>query len=206
MTTINNIEDLIRVLGDNPEWAEALRLRLLTRELIALPEVFSQFVTQNGQVFERSVAALEALQRDLTPLKDASARRVARREAPLIAEDLGFELVRVLRVQEIGELVRGKDTSGVLASTLKSFRQADIMMEARDHEGSVCYIAVEVSFTVTGRDTGRATRNAGYLIRFTGLPAVAVVAGLYHDEQIKPSIESGEVFWYQLDSKRFELE
>ena len=108
MTTINNIEDLIRVLGDNPEWAEALRLRLLTRELIELPEVFSQFVTQNGQVFERSVAALEALQRDLTPLKDASARRVARREAPLIAEDLGFELVKVLRVQEIGELVRGK--------------------------------------------------------------------------------------------------
>ncbi len=38
MTTINTIEDLIRLLDENPEWAEALRARLLTRQLMELPE------------------------------------------------------------------------------------------------------------------------------------------------------------------------
>ena len=32
MTTINTIEDLLRLLDENPEWVEALRARLLTRE------------------------------------------------------------------------------------------------------------------------------------------------------------------------------
>lgn len=39
-TTIHTIEYLIRLLDDNPEWADALRARLLTRELIELPEKF----------------------------------------------------------------------------------------------------------------------------------------------------------------------
>ena len=38
MAIINTIEDLIQLLDDNPHWVEALRVRLLTRELIELPE------------------------------------------------------------------------------------------------------------------------------------------------------------------------
>ena len=42
MTTINDIDDLVRVLDENPEWVEALRVRLLTRELLELPQVVPQ--------------------------------------------------------------------------------------------------------------------------------------------------------------------
>ena len=52
MTTINTIEDLVRLLDEHPHWAEALRVRLLTRELIELPEKFAQFVEQTNQRFE----------------------------------------------------------------------------------------------------------------------------------------------------------
>lgn len=45
-TTIHTIDDLIRILDDNPEWADALRARLLTKELIGLPEKFTQFVAE----------------------------------------------------------------------------------------------------------------------------------------------------------------
>ena len=38
MTTINTIEDLIRVLDENPEWMEVVRSRLLTPELLELPK------------------------------------------------------------------------------------------------------------------------------------------------------------------------
>ena len=53
MATINTIEDLIQLLDDNPHWVEALRVRLLTRELIELPEKFAQFVEATNQRFDR---------------------------------------------------------------------------------------------------------------------------------------------------------
>ena len=43
MTTINTIEDLVRLLDEKPEWAEALRTRILTRELIELPANVERF-------------------------------------------------------------------------------------------------------------------------------------------------------------------
>ena len=39
----NTIQDLLRLLDENPEWVDALRARLLTQELLELPERFSQF-------------------------------------------------------------------------------------------------------------------------------------------------------------------
>ena len=43
MTTINTIEDLVRLLDEKPEWAEALRTRILTRELVELPAKVERF-------------------------------------------------------------------------------------------------------------------------------------------------------------------
>ena len=37
-SNINDIEDLMRILDENPQWVEALRARLLTRELLELPQ------------------------------------------------------------------------------------------------------------------------------------------------------------------------
>ena len=44
MTTINTIEDLARILRDQPTWAEVLRALLLTQELLDLPGQFDRFV------------------------------------------------------------------------------------------------------------------------------------------------------------------
>ena len=53
MATINTIEDLFRILDENPQWLEALRARLLTRELLELPEKFAQFVAATEQRFDK---------------------------------------------------------------------------------------------------------------------------------------------------------
>ena len=50
-TTINTIEDLIQLLDDNPQWVQALRARLLTRELIELPESFARFRQRDKSAF-----------------------------------------------------------------------------------------------------------------------------------------------------------
>ena len=81
-----------------------------------------------------------------------------------------------------------------------------MIIEAVRPQGGICYIAVEVSFTVNGRDTTRAIRNAGFLTSFTGRPAYAAVAGARMDERVRGSVESGEVFWYPLGPQSLEAE
>ena len=69
MTTINTIEDLIQVLDEHPHWLEALRARLLTRELIELPEKFAAFVETTNQRFDKVEHRLGTLKTDVKELK-----------------------------------------------------------------------------------------------------------------------------------------
>ena len=247
-TTINTIEDLIQLLDDNPQWAQALRARLLTRELIELPESFAKFVRETNQRFDRIDTEMQVLKSDvevlksdvqvlksdvevlksdmqavkndvqvlksdiksirddMAPLKGAHARNAALREADLIAEDMGFVMRRVLSRNDIRTLFHSSDVSGISKDELRSFRRADCIIEAAGAQGDICYIAVEASFTVNGRDTTRAVRNAAFLTSFTGKSAYAAVAGARMDERVRGSVESGDVFWYQLEPHSLEAE
>ena len=268
-TTIHTIEDLIRILDDHPEWTDALRARLLTRELVELPEKFTQFVAEVNRFVEatnRRFDALEdrvtsiqedvdtlkedvgtlkedvgtlkedvstlkedvstlkedsvilkedvgtlkirvkSIQDDLGPLKGSHARDAALREASIIAEDMGFQRTKTLTQDDLGVLLARTDTSGIPTNELRSFRRADLVIEATDQNGATCYIAVEISFTVNGRDTTRALRNAEFLTKFTGDRSYPAVAGLRRDDRIHGLIESGEVFWYQLDAEVLDAE
>ena len=219
-TTIHTIEDLIRILDDNPEWGDALRARLLTKELIELPEKFTQLVSEmNSFVAEvhrfveatnRRFDALEnsvaSIRDDVGILKGAHARSAAHRETPFIASEMGFRWVKDLTAFDLWELINGADTSNVPTNELRSFRRADLIIEATDRNGAPCYIAVEISFTANGRDTSRALRNAEFLTRFTGKQAFSAVVGLRRDDRIRGLVESGEVFWYQLDTEVLEAE
>ena len=247
-TTIHTIEDLIRILDDHPEWADALRARLLTKELIELPEKFAQFVAEMNSfraemnrfveatnrrfdalenrmtsveedisVLKEDVAVLKedvgvlkvrtkSIQDDIGTLKGAHARDAAIREASLIAEDLGLQRTKTLTYDDLGALVARADISGIPTNELRSFRRADLIIEATDPNGATCYITVEISFTVNGRDTRRVFRNAEFLTRFTGKRTYPTVAGLRRDKRIEDLIASGEVFWYQLDPQVLEAE
>ena len=211
-TKIDTIEDLIRVLDDHPEWLEALRMRLLTRELLELPQRLAEFIETANQRFDRVEARLDRIEerQDRTEtllgklidnvgnLKGAHAKSVAKEEADIIANSLGLRLTRLLTGQEVGELALGQDAADIPRNELLSFRRADIVMEAVDAAGAPCYVAVEVSYTVNGRDTTRAIRNADMLTRFTGKPARAVVAGLQIDDRVRSDVESSAIFWHEM--------
>lgn len=254
-TTIHTIEDLIRILDEHPEWADALRARLLTQELIELPEKFTQFVAEmksfvaetkrfveatnrrldslDNRVssIEKDVGVLKedvgvlkedvgilkedvgilknrvnSIQDDVGVLKGSHARDAAIREAYLIAEDMGLQWTKTLSVEEFSSLVSRADKSGIPTNELRSFRRADLIVEATAQDGTRCYIVVEISFTVNGRDTRRVLRNAGFLTRFTGRRAHPAVAGLRRDKRIEDLVASGDVFWYQLDPQVLEAE
>ena len=227
MATINTIEDLIQLLDDNPHWVEALRVRLLTRELIELPEKFAAFVEATNQRFDRVEGRLDRIEGrldkgderfdrierrldrltdDVVMLKGAYARDVALREADVIAEDMGLTLVRVLSRDDLRALTPSQGVADIPASHLRSFRLADLVMEAANPDGETSFVAVEISFTVNGRDTERAVRNAGFLSRFTGRPARAAVAGARLDERIRDRLESEGAFWYELSPESLDVE
>ena len=225
MATINTIEDLLRLLDENPEWVEALRARLLTQDLLDLPERFSQFVAEMKdfraevnrfvEATNKRFDALEvrqaqyrddvkAIRRDLGVLKGGHARTAAIRNAPTIARSIGLRRTKTLSQDDLWDMTDSADTSDIHANVLDSFRRADLVMEATDTEGEVCYIATEISFTVHQIDISRATRNSRLLTRFTGRPAFAAVAGEYAHEDIQDVLDSDGVFWHRL--KRSDLE
>ena len=71
--TINSIQDLVRVLDEHPEWVEALRVRLLTRELLELPQRLADFVAAANKRFEAIEARLDRVDDDLSTLKAGQA-------------------------------------------------------------------------------------------------------------------------------------
>ena len=245
MTTINTIEDLVELLDKNPRWLDAVRARVLTRELIELPQTLARFAAGTDEHFaemdqrfdkvegdmnerfaevdqrfdkvdqrfdkvdqrlDKVEGDISGLRDDIAPLKGAHVRSAAVREAGLIAEDMGFALVQTLTSEQVRILSRSESTTDIPAGDLRSFRRADLIMEVTDGEGDTCYVAVEISFTANGRDTTRAVRNAGFLSKFTGKRSLAAVAGLRRDDRIDGVIESGEVFWHQLDPSDLEAE
>ena len=255
-TKIDTIEDLMRVLDSNPEWLEAMRSRLLTRELLAMPQILADFVeTTNRRFdemdrrfegvdrrfegvdrrfegvdrrfeevdrrfegvdrrFEEVNSRLDGMDRRLQRLDDrtgillgAHARNEALKEIGLLSSDMGMAKMRRLwSMEDVNALVQAGDTSGIPANELRSFRRADAIVEVEDGDGRTCYIAAEVSFTVNGRDTTRAVRNAKYVTRFTGERCYPVVMGVHIDEQVLETVESGAVYWYQMDPRVLEVE
>ena len=62
MTTINTIEDLARILRDQPTWAEALRALILAQDLLELPGRFDRFVQAQQESNSAQREANEAQQ------------------------------------------------------------------------------------------------------------------------------------------------
>ena len=158
-----------------------------------------------GQVAEQG-RQLNQLRDDVGPLKAAHVSNAARRLAYRMAEEQGLELVEILEWKDLGAMVRASDTHGISEDDLESFRVADMVLRATDPDGAECYVAVEVSYTVNGRDTRRAIRNAEFLTRFTGRRADAVVAGLRRDNRICDAVKSGAVVWFKLPRQAVEVD
>ena len=165
-----------------------------------------KFVAATNMRLDSLETRAPSIQDDVGTLKGARARSAALREAPFIAGDMGLRWIKNLTPTDLWALTDPAPTD-IPTNELRSFRRADLIMEATDpNSGEPCYIAVEISFTANGRDTTRALRNAAFLTQFTSRRSYPAIAGLRRDSRIQDLIESGKVFWYQLDQEILEAE
>ena len=165
-----------------------------------------RFQSAPAQRFDRLEGRFDRVIDDLGPLKGAHAGNAAGKEAALIARDLGLGYRKSLTIIELLNLTDAADTTDVAVNELRSFHRADLIVEVTDSDGEVCYVAAEASYTVNGRDTERAIRNAGLLTKLTGRRSHAVVAGCRRDDRIRDRVESGAVYWYQLALEAMQAE
>ena len=223
---INNQQDILRALDTDPAFREAVRRHLLTDDLINLPEKFAAFATSQ-QAFNQSVRAdvqsvredvqsvradvqsvredvqsvradVQSIAADVGDLKGNVAGRAAWDRHDDILAQLDFTLVTMLSNADLNNLANRSDTTGIHRSDLLSFYRADLVMEALDHDKNTHYVAMEASYTADARDTDRVTRNAGFLTRFTGQPAHAVIASRQNDYAVQRLVENNTVHWFQL--------
>ena len=101
MAQINSFQDLLDLLDSNPEYLQALRTRLLTEELVALPAKFAELVAKFDEFVAATNRRFEALESDVAVLKE---------DVAVLKEDVA-ELkgdVKVLK-DDVGAL-KGSDT------------------------------------------------------------------------------------------------
>ena len=67
MTTVNNFVDILRIIREQPEWGEALRSALLSKEVLELPQRLAEFSEAANKRFDK-------LEGDVGELKGGQAR------------------------------------------------------------------------------------------------------------------------------------
>ena len=196
MTTINNQDDFLEALRNNPAWREAVRTQILGDELLQLPVKFDAFVEEQRTSHAKIDARLDRMEGDSGTMKGDFARTRTVQDAQGIASDMGLEFVRTLSAGDLSDMAGNTLPRDVG----RSFRNADLVIEATDGTDTK-YIAMEVSFTADRRDCNRAVRNAGLITRFTGKAAQAAVASVRNDRDATEAVESGAVSWHPLEDR-----
>ena len=207
MTIINDISDLVRILRDDPAWAEAVRSVLLTQELQSLPERFDRFVEltrENNELVNRRLERLEEGQQRLEEGQQRLENRMDRMEGRLgnlegsDTERRARENILNIAKDELDLsrgsilLARGRDTSPQFLGSIEAAEAqglisesqadhvllADIIIRARRGvDRRYVHGVFEVSRTIGQNDIRRARDRADAVAAATGEEAVAAVIG-----------------------------
>ena len=193
MTTINTIEDLARILRDQPTWAEALRALLLTQELLDLPGRFDRFVEaqqkaneaqqETNRLTDQRLNAIEGqldrVEGQLGNLQGGQYERTVRTKALARSRfTLGFTGSYVAMNQDglidprLNSAIDQAIRNGLVSQDgCADLFEADLIISAEDNRHAV----VEVSLTANRDDIDRAKTRAGIMAAITGGSVTPVV-------------------------------
>lgn len=222
MTTINTIEDLVRLLDERPEWVEALRVRLLTRELLELPvafaklsETFAKFAETFAEFVETTNNRLTLLETDVSQLKNdvghlkgwALESRLHSRIVPLISQKLGLRRAELLRTPayEMQAALKGPvedSADNGLISDEQELRlvNTDFILRGRHRETlHTVWVAVEVSNKVRTSDITRALESSRILTAIFEEACIPVVSGYAIDPPDQQQANAHGVVYIEVD-------
>ena len=213
--TVNDFEDLVRLLRERPEWQEQLRALVLPRELLELPALVRQLAERIDALAlaqARTEQQLAGLVQEMTQLgkqiglltnkvgdyrgsylewrydrrAGAYCSPFARRIRPVDFSDLADALEDAVQAGTI----RPRERAAVL--------ETDLVLSGRRREDQAdIYVLVEVSSVIDTHDVYRAAERASALAKL-GRPVIPVVAGEAIDPLAKDA-SAAEGVWQVLD-------
>ena len=184
--------------------------REVATSLAAINEQLGTLVSDMDEVKNRQDSMAEdinviknrqdSMAEDIGQVKGGHARAEVAREAGVIAFDMGLGYVRSVEKLELAAWAQKHSNSGFTTAELRSFRAADLVVQAIDGS-EIVYIAVEISFTADKRDSDRAIRNSAMLEQFTGCQARAVVASVKNDDYVSEQVNKELIHWHPIDQR-----
>ncbi len=198
--TINTIEDLARILQEQPTWAQALRSLILSQELMDLPETFASFVQEQRQFNARTEERFNSLQGSVDNLRGpAYEMKTAGNLRSLLRQHLRLRNARTLKgpnreadEQFAAAMDQAQENGAITEEELNQVFLLDIIARARDPGPGDVYVCLEVPVTVDEGDVTRARDRAEIVRRATGTPAEAVVIGESTDDRAAGMIRNGD--------------
>jgi hypothetical protein len=131
--TVEDFEDLLRILEERPEWQERMRRAILTRDLLELPADFAQL----RQIVQELAEAQRRTEQRVEELAEAQRRTEQRVEMLTAAHEVLAAEVRELRaiVAQLGDTVAG--LSATVAEMQRTFNEQLERLERLQEEQTV---------------------------------------------------------------------
>ncbi len=199
MTTPNPITELLAAMDNDPQLKEELRQRLLTRELLELPQKLARLadtvdrmaetLDRRFTLLEERVDGLAAEQRimrgQLNNLIGSDyERKVVRRAPRLVRRHLGVRnaaaLVAISRPNgdTIASLLNdGADRGVITEDDADELDRADVILRGSSPDGDDVYVVGEISIAIDDNDVERASAQARVLRTASATTTHAAVFG-----------------------------
>jgi len=139
--TVEDFEDMLRILERNPEWQERMRRAILSRELLELPERLLSLVQQLIESDARNSAQIAELTRTVQRHDEAIAtliQTVQRHNEILLRHDeLIAELIQTVQRHDalIAELIQTVQRQGEqIAELTRTVRRHDEILQRHDEQ------------------------------------------------------------------------
>ena len=187
--TIDNTEDFIRALRENPEFRAAARRELLTQDLIELPQEFRDYRSESDRRFQRVQDDLQRMRDDLNALRGHSLelqmpsslrQRVERRLRLTRVRNIWSGKVAIQPPSIVERFARDveKAVDDGIVQDGEDGRLLDTDMIIRGRRGDqIVYIAVEASGVINDEDINRARESAAILRRIYSTETIPAVYG-----------------------------
>lgn len=197
MTTINTMQDLTRLLRENPDWRDEIRRQLLTEELMELPQRFAEYTKVTDKRLDRIEKKLDSLTGRVDSLRGQTLeQRLPTQIPPLVAMQLDVRRVYPIwapgilatnpRTQAFENMLEQAAEDGVISDDDETrLRVTDLILRSqRKADRSTLWFAVESSGIINYEDITRANRSANAIAKIYEQDAVPIVYGYQiQDEQ-----------------------
>ncbi len=205
--TINTMQDLTRLLRENPEWRDELRRELLTEELLELPQRFAEYTKVTDRRLGNIESKLDSLTRKVDVLWGSGLEaKLSTKLIPLTSRE--FDVRRVYpvwasggtlaanpRTQAFENTVERSSEDGVITDDDETrLRVTDLVLRSqRKADRSTLWFAVEASGVINYEDITRARRSANAIAKMYEQDAVPIVYGYRIDHEQRELADQLEV-------------